>query len=135
MEVSLKERFTIKMYIENFASSARTLQCENRNYIFVSPTSDVYYSGIEYIRDKISEACLLYRDDFPIVLDCRRFMQFDATFVDVISAVAKELHERNVLLVLFGISEESQQLMHKSQNINYCEGGRICSDDLSPKKQ
>ncbi|XP_039971366.1 sodium-independent sulfate anion transporter isoform X2 [Bactrocera tryoni] len=111
------------------------MECENRNYIFVSPTSDVYYSGIEYIRDKINEACLLYRDDFPVVLDCRRFMQFDATFVDVISAVAKELRERDVLLVLFGISEESQQLMHKSENINYCEGDRICSDDLSPKKQ
>lgn len=64
-------------------------------------------------------------------------MQFDATFVDVISAVAKELHERDILLVLYGISEESQELMYKSQNyaINYSVGGPICSDDLSLKKQ
>ncbi|CAD6996232.1 unnamed protein product [Ceratitis capitata] len=90
-------------------------ECENRNYIFVSPLSDIYYSGIEYIRDKINDACLLYRDDFPVVLDCRRFMQFDATFVDVVSAVAKELHERGVLLVLYGLREDLQKLMHKSK--------------------
>ncbi|XP_053956602.1 sodium-independent sulfate anion transporter [Anastrepha ludens] len=112
------------------------MECENRNYVFVSPTSDVYYSGIEYIRDKINDACLLYRDDFPVVLDCRRFMQFDGTFVDVINAVAKELECRDVLLVLYGTNEKLEGLLRNSSNINYCDSGRrICSDDLTPKKR
>ncbi|XP_036346277.1 sodium-independent sulfate anion transporter-like [Rhagoletis pomonella] len=110
------------------------MEIESRNYIFVSPTSDVYYSGIEYIRDKINDACLLYRDDFPVVLDCRRFVQFDATFVDVLNALAKELEGRSVLLVLYGVNKDLLQLMHKSSNINFCDGRRICSDDITPKK-
>ncbi|XP_067615544.1 sodium-independent sulfate anion transporter isoform X2 [Eurosta solidaginis] len=110
-------------------------EVDKHNYVFISPTTDVYYSGVEYIRDKINEACLLYRDDFPIVLDCRRFMQFDATFVDVINAVAKELHSRDILLVLYDLKKELQKLMHKSSHINYCsEEDGICSGDLSPKK-
>ncbi|XP_037953021.1 sodium-independent sulfate anion transporter isoform X2 [Teleopsis dalmanni] len=101
-------------------------------YVYCMPLSDIYYSGVDYLRGRIRSACILYRNDFPIVLDCHRFMQFDATFVDMLSAVAKELNENNVQFVLHRMNLKLQEQIYVP-NVSFTNG-LISGDDFKQKK-
>ncbi|XP_075146844.1 sodium-independent sulfate anion transporter isoform X2 [Haematobia irritans] len=93
--------------------------CNNITYVHVKPLSDIYFSGVDNLRTEIRSACLMYRYDFPIVLDCSRFMLFDATFIDMITAVAKEMNEQQVLLVLQSLSGKYKSLLPSNLNIHF----------------
>ncbi|XP_064550331.1 sodium-independent sulfate anion transporter isoform X2 [Drosophila montana] len=96
-------------------------QLESNYYVHVVPQSDIFYTGVDTLRSEMRSACLLYRNDFPIVLHCGRFMQFDATFVEMLMAVAKELARDNVLLVLQHMSLKQQQMLPVTGNIRFCD--------------
>lgn len=96
-------------------------QHESNFYVHVVPQSDIFYTGVDTLRSEIRSACLLYRNDFPIVLHCGRFMQFDATFVEMLMAVAKELARDKVLLVLQHMSLKQQQMLPVTGNIRFCD--------------
>ncbi|EDW80686.1 uncharacterized protein Dwil_GK11435, isoform A [Drosophila willistoni] len=97
-------------------------------YVHIVPHSDIYYTGVDTLRTELRSACRLYRNDFPVVLDCSRFMQFDATFIEMLCAVAKELGENNVLLILQNISLKVQQMLPAVENIRFCnEDTQLCS--------
>ncbi|XP_062125606.1 sodium-independent sulfate anion transporter isoform X1 [Drosophila sulfurigaster albostrigata] len=91
----------------------------NNYYIHVVPQSDIFYTGVDTLRTEIRSACLLYRCDFPVVLHCGRFMQFDATFVEMLMAVAKELAVDDVLLILQSMSLKQQQMLPVASNIRF----------------
>ncbi|XP_032593183.1 sodium-independent sulfate anion transporter isoform X2 [Drosophila grimshawi] len=95
-------------------------QHEGNYYVHVVPQSDIYYTGADALRSEIRAACTLYRNDFPIVLHCGRFMQFDATFVEMLIAVAKELANDNVVLVLQHMSLKHQQILPVASNVRFC---------------
>lgn len=96
------------------------LQWESQYYVHIVPQSDIFYTGVDMLRTEIVAACQLYRNDFPIVVQCSRFMQFDATFVEMLNAVAKELANDNVVLVLQHMSLKQQQLLPVTSNIRFC---------------
>ncbi|XP_023164585.2 sodium-independent sulfate anion transporter isoform X1 [Drosophila hydei] len=95
-------------------------QCESNYYVHIVPQSDIFYTGVDMLRTEIVSACLLYRNDFPIVVQCSRFMQFDATFVEMLNAVSKELAKDNVVLVLQHMSLKQQQMLPVTSNIRFC---------------
>ncbi|KAH8311895.1 hypothetical protein KR044_008516, partial [Drosophila immigrans] len=94
-------------------------QQESSYYVHVVPQSDIFYTGADTLRSEIRSACLLYRCDFPIVLECSRFMQFDATFVEMLMAVAKELAADDVLLILQHMSLKHQQMLPVASNVRF----------------
>lgn len=85
----------------------------------VVPQSDIYYTGVDALRSEIRSASLLYRCDFPVVLECARFMQFDATFVEMLMAVAKELANDDVLFILQHMRLEHQQQLPVASNVRF----------------
>ncbi|KAH8388559.1 hypothetical protein KR093_009633, partial [Drosophila rubida] len=123
IEVSLKQvrpSFLLLSASLNLHSSlSLCLQQESSYYVHVVPQSDIFYTGVDTLRSEIRSACLLYRCDFPIVLHCGRFMQFDATFVEMLMAVAKELAADDVLLVLQHMSLKQQQMLPVASNIRF----------------
>ncbi|XP_034488649.1 sodium-independent sulfate anion transporter isoform X1 [Drosophila innubila] len=100
-------------------------QQDSKYYVHVVPQSDVFYTGVDTLRAEIRSACLLYRCDFPVVVHCGRFMQFDATFVEMLMAVAKELAQDDVLLILQHMSLKQQQLLPVASNIRYCNEDQV----------
>ncbi|XP_013099188.1 sodium-independent sulfate anion transporter isoform X2 [Stomoxys calcitrans] len=94
-------------------------QCNNITYVHIEPLSDIYFSGVDYLRTELRATAAMYRYDFPIVLDCSRFMLFDATFVDMITSTAKELNDQQVLLILQSLSGKYQPLLQSSSNIHF----------------
>ncbi|XP_030369900.1 sodium-independent sulfate anion transporter isoform X2 [Scaptodrosophila lebanonensis] len=110
---------------------------ESSHYIHIVSNSDVYYTGVDTIRNEVRAACALYRYDFPVVVDCSRFMQFDATFVEMLIAVAKELNEHEALLVLQNISLKLQEQLPVAENIRFCNEaalpfGEVQLQDVKP---
>uniref|UniRef100_A0A1A9WJC3 SLC26A/SulP transporter domain-containing protein n=1 Tax=Glossina brevipalpis TaxID=37001 RepID=A0A1A9WJC3_9MUSC len=91
----------------------------NLIYVHIKPMSDIYYTGVEMIRSEIRSACFLYRNDFPIVLDCSRFMLFDATFLEMLNAVAKDLCKNNVLLILQFYPDKHKKFLNENINIRF----------------
>ncbi|KAH8409800.1 hypothetical protein KR222_008050 [Zaprionus bogoriensis] len=96
------------------------MQRDSSYYVHVVPQSDIFYTGVDALRAEIRSACLLYRFDFPVVLECGRFMQFDATFVEMLMAVAKELAADNVLFILHHMKLEQQQMLPVAPNVRFC---------------
>ncbi|KAL9897197.1 sodium-independent sulfate anion transporter isoform 1-T1 [Glossina fuscipes fuscipes] len=94
-------------------------KCDNLIYVHIKPMSDIYYTGVELIRTEIRSACFLYRNDFPIVLDCSRFMLFDSTFLEMLNAVAKDLRENNVLLILQFFPDKHKEFLNENSNIRF----------------
>uniref|UniRef100_A0A1B0FAK2 SLC26A/SulP transporter domain-containing protein n=1 Tax=Glossina morsitans morsitans TaxID=37546 RepID=A0A1B0FAK2_GLOMM len=92
---------------------------DNLIYVHIKPMSDIYYTGVEPIRTEIRSACVLYRNDFPIVLDCSRFMLFDTTFLEMLNAVAKDLRENNVLLILQFFPDKHKEFLNENTNIRF----------------
>ncbi|XP_073844812.1 sodium-independent sulfate anion transporter isoform X2 [Musca autumnalis] len=111
-------------------------QCDTVTYVHVKPMSDVYFSGVDSIRTEMRSACILYRYDFPIVLDCSRFMLFDATFIEMLSAVAKELNEQKQMFILQGLSEKYKPLLPaENSNIYYAMNPLTIDDFIIPEKK
>ncbi|XP_017849345.1 sodium-independent sulfate anion transporter isoform X1 [Drosophila busckii] len=101
------------------------LQCDTEYYIHIKPNTDIFYTGVDTLRSEIRGACALYRFDFPLVVDCARFTQFDATFIEMLLAVANELEEQNVALILHRMSLKQQQLLPVHNNIRYCNEDQL----------
>ncbi|XP_061393915.1 sodium-independent sulfate anion transporter [Musca vetustissima] len=111
-------------------------QCDTVAYVHVKPLSDVYFSGVDSIRTEIRSACILYRYDFPIVLDCSRFMLFDATFIEMLTAVAKEIAEQKQMFILQSLSEKYKSLLPAdNSNIHYAMNPLTMDDFLVPEKK
>ncbi|XP_065369767.1 sodium-independent sulfate anion transporter [Calliphora vicina] len=110
-------------------------RCDNLTYVYIQPQSDIYFAGVEHLRTEIRAACSLYRNDFPIVVDCSRFMLFDATFIEMINAVAKDLKENEVMLILQLLSLKQQRLLPINSNIRYVNERIITVADLMPNKE
>ncbi|KAH8313289.1 hypothetical protein KR067_003502 [Drosophila pandora] len=94
---------------------------ESSYYIHVVPHTDIYYTGVDSLRSELRSACSLYHNDFPVVLDCSRFMQFDATFSEMLIAVAKEMASNDVLLILQTMSLKVQQMLPVISNVRFCQ--------------
>lgn len=109
-------------------------QCEHLIYVSIRPLTDVYFAGVECLRSEIRAACVQYKNDFPIVVDCSRFMLFDNTFIEMINAVAKDLHDNNVMLILQTLSLKQQRLLPVTDNIRFVNDAVITVDDLIPNK-
>lgn len=98
-----------------------------QEFVWIRSQTDVFYSGMEEIRAAAGEA--IHRSDgpLPVVIDCSRFRLFDATFMDAVVAIAKELRsrttvtQRNLLLLqlLPANQEQRQQLLGSSPNIRF----------------
>ncbi|KAM7363162.1 sodium-independent sulfate anion transporter isoform 2-T2 [Cochliomyia hominivorax] len=110
-------------------------KCDNITYIYIKPLIDIYFAGVEHLRTEIRASCCLYRNDFPIVVDCSRFMLFDATFIDMINAVAKDLRENDVMLILQSLSLKQQRLLPMNSNIRFVNDTIITAADLMPNKE
>lgn len=61
-------------------------------------------------------------------------MLFDATFIEMISAVAKELNEHQVMLVLQSLSGKHQALLPDLANVHFAIDP-LTVDDFQTKKQ
>lgn len=62
-------------------------------------------------------------------------MLFDATFVDMINAVSKDLKENDVMLILQSLTLKQQRLLPISTNIRFVNDIIITSADLLPNKE
>lgn len=76
------------------------------------------------------EAVHKYDEPLPVVIDCSRFRLFDATFLDTLTAIAKELRSRTTttpqgnLLILQSLpanQEQRQQLLATSVNLRFSQ--------------
>lgn len=67
-------------------------------------------------------------------MDCSRFMLFDATFIETINLVAKELNDHNVILVLQSLSLKQQRLLTITPNIKLTNDSTVTLDDLLDHK-
>ena len=104
-------------------------------YVSIRPRTDIYFAGVEHLRTEIKAACAQYQNDFPVVVDCSRFMLFDNTFIEMINAVAKDLNENNVMLILQSLSLKQQRLLPVTDNIRFVNDIAITVDDLMPNKE
>ncbi|KAH8243905.1 hypothetical protein KR032_011276 [Drosophila birchii] len=104
-------------------------------YVHVVPQSDVYYTGVDTLRAELRSACSLYHYDFPVVLDCTRFMQFDATFSEMLIAVAKEMAANDALLILQNMSLKVQQMLPVVSNMRFWHEDGDLSSHLQPEKE
>lgn len=136
IEVTLK-KVTFRDFEINFPTKFPTLplQHESTYYVHVVPQSDVYYTGVDTLRAELRSACSLYRNDFPVVLDCARFMQFDATFCEMLIAVAKEMAAHDVLLILQNMSLKVQQMLPVVSNVRFCQEESQLSSHLLGEKE
>lgn len=125
VEISLKQVSNGMLCPGDGAYSLFLPQRDSSYYVHVVPQSDIYYTGVDALRAEIRSACLLYRCDFPVVLECGRFMQFDATFVEMVMAVAKELANDDVLLVLQHMRLEHQQMLPVASNVRFANEDQI----------
>uniref|UniRef100_A0A1I8MAX6 SLC26A/SulP transporter domain-containing protein n=1 Tax=Musca domestica TaxID=7370 RepID=A0A1I8MAX6_MUSDO len=111
-------------------------QCDSVTYVHIKPMSDVYFSGADAIRTEIRSACILYRYDFPVVLDCSRFMLFDATFIEMLNAVAKEINEQKQIFVLQSLSEKHKPLFPAANsNIIFAMDPLTVDDFMTAEKK
>lgn len=101
----------------------------------IVPQSDVYYTGVDALRSELRGACRLYHNDFPVVLDCARFMQFDATFSEMLISVAKEMASHDVLLILQNMSLKVQQMLPVMGNVRFCQEDSQLSSHLQVEKE
>ncbi|KAH8265472.1 hypothetical protein KR038_008660 [Drosophila bunnanda] len=108
---------------------------ESIYYVHVVPQSDVYYTGVDTLRAELRTACSLYHHDFPVMLDCARFMQFDATFSEMLIAVAKEMAANDVLLILQNMSLKVQQMLPVISNVRFWHEDGDLSSHLQPEKE
>ncbi|KAH8295117.1 hypothetical protein KR018_007264 [Drosophila ironensis] len=104
-------------------------------YVHVVPQSDVYYTGVDTLRSELRSACSLYQNDFPVVLDCSRFMQFDATFIEMLIAVAKEMAANDVLLILQNMSLKVQQMLPVVSNVRFCQEDSQLESHLQTERE
>ncbi|SPP81004.1 sodium-independent sulfate anion transporter isoform X2 [Drosophila guanche] len=110
-------------------------QEESLTYVHVVPQSDIYYTGVDTLRGELRGASSLYRHDFPVVLDCSRFMQFDATFTEMLTAVSKEMAENDVLLILQNMSLKVQQMLPVIGNVRFCQEDSQLISHLQQEKE
>ncbi|XP_017145193.1 sodium-independent sulfate anion transporter isoform X1 [Drosophila miranda] len=108
---------------------------ESLTYVHVVPLSDIYYTGVDTLRGELRGACSLYRNDFPVVLDCTRFMQFDATFTEMLTAVSKEMAENDVLLILQNMSLKVQEMLPVNGNLRFCQEDSQLISHLQQEKE
>ncbi|XP_017009105.2 sodium-independent sulfate anion transporter isoform X1 [Drosophila takahashii] len=110
-------------------------QHESTYYVHIVPQSDVYYTGVDALRNELRQACRLYQNDFPVVLDCTRFMQFDATFSEMLISVAKEMGSHDVLLILQNMSLKVQQMLPVMANVRFCQEDSQLASHLQVEKE
>lgn len=87
----------------------------------------MFYSGVEEIQSSVRRAVHKYGSTVPVVIDGSRFRLFDATFVDMLAAIAKDLSAPNTpsqgtLLLLQSMPvnlQQRQQLLANNNNLRF----------------
>ncbi|KAL5285458.1 hypothetical protein ACFFRR_007277 [Megaselia abdita] len=96
-------------------------ESEGIPYIHVSPDTDVFYTGIDHLRIQTKTACLSYDFKYTVVINASKFTQFDYTSISIVKTLAKELAEKNVILILQYMDEEAQKVLGGIENITFCD--------------
>lgn len=97
------------------------LQSEGISYIHISPDSDVFYTGIDHLRIQTNTACLAYGFKYTVVIDASKFTQFDYTSVSIVKTLARELDEKNVILILQYMDEDFKKVLEGIENLTFCD--------------
>lgn len=81
----------------------------------------MFYTGVDHLRIQTKTACLSYDFKYTVVIDASRFTQFDYTSLSIVKTLAKELDEKNVILILQYMNEEAQKALDGVENITFCD--------------
>lgn len=81
----------------------------------------MFYTGIDHLRIQTKTACLSYDFKYTVVIDASKFTQFDYTSISIVKMLAKELAEKNVILILQFMNDEAQKLLAGIENITFCD--------------
>ncbi|XP_055390130.1 sodium-independent sulfate anion transporter isoform X2 [Condylostylus longicornis] len=91
-------------------------------YIHIRPSSEIFYTAIDYLRLKVNKACLASKYRYPVVVDCDKISQLDYTSIKTINLLAKELNAHDVTLIIHNMRNKLQKYLDDSQNIKFCSG-------------
>lgn len=96
------------------------LQTENMQYIYVFTEAGIYFSGIDFLREKILDACNAANFKIPVVLDCKKVSGLDFTAIRGLHILAEDLHKKDVLLILTNMEDTLQNNIDTAKHVSIC---------------
>lgn len=98
----------------------RLEETENMQYIYVFTEAGIYFSGIDFLREKILDACNAANFKIPVVLDCKKVSGLDFTAIRGLHILAEDLHKKDVLLILTNMEDTLQNNIDTAKHVSIC---------------
>lgn len=90
-------------------------------YIRIVPNAGLYFSGIDYLRQKVNVACQRADYQVPVCIDCSKFTGLDYTSARGLATIAADLGKNNQILILEHLDADLQKFIDVSEHeIIFC---------------